>query len=103
MAEAGGGAKGEVHAHELTRGELAGATFTLAETPLLSSSPLVISPQAGALTAGAVHERPELDDGRLVARRTTMLSLACDHRILYGARAARFLRTINDRLEQGLP
>src|SRR5436305_6084542 len=54
--------------------DLAGATFTFAETPLLSSSPLVISPQASALTAGAVHERPELDDGRLVARRTTLLS-----------------------------
>jgi pyruvate/2-oxoglutarate dehydrogenase complex dihydrolipoamide acyltransferase (E2) component len=29
------------------------------------------------------------------------LTLACDHRILYGEQAARFLSTIKDQLEVG--
>jgi pyruvate dehydrogenase E2 component (dihydrolipoamide acetyltransferase) len=63
---------------------LSGATFTVwnaAEHGLLAASIPVVSPQAGALTAG-------LRD----------LVLACDHRILYGAGAARFLEAVAHHL-----
>jgi pyruvate dehydrogenase E2 component (dihydrolipoamide acetyltransferase) len=38
-------------------------------------------------------------DGELVARNTMTLTLACDHRILFGAEAAQFLARIRELLE----
>ncbi len=39
-------------------------------------------------------------DGEIVARHTMDVTLACDHRILYGADAAQFLARIRELLEQ---
>ena len=39
-------------------------------------------------------------DGEVVARTTMGVTLACDHRILYGADAAQFLARIRELLEQ---
>ena len=41
-----------------------------------------------------------LEGGVVVARRLMTLRLSCDHRILYGADAARFLAEIRTLLEQ---
>jgi pyruvate dehydrogenase E2 component (dihydrolipoamide acetyltransferase) len=38
-------------------------------------------------------------DGNVVARPTVVLTLACDHRILYGADGARFLARVRELLE----
>ena len=38
-------------------------------------------------------------DGEVVARQTMTVTLACDHRILYGADAARFLARVRELLE----
>jgi pyruvate dehydrogenase E2 component (dihydrolipoamide acetyltransferase) len=70
----------------LTSPAMSGATFTLwnaGELGLSAASIPPVPPQAAALTAG---------------RRA--LTLACDHRILYGARAAAFLETIADHLDR---
>jgi pyruvate dehydrogenase E2 component (dihydrolipoamide acetyltransferase) len=74
----------------LTAASFSGATFTLwhaAEFGLRSATIPPVPPQAAALTAGAVRDR-ELT-----------LTLACDHRILYGAAAAAFLTAVSSRLE----
>jgi pyruvate dehydrogenase E2 component (dihydrolipoamide acetyltransferase) len=39
-------------------------------------------------------------DGEVVARAMVTVALACDHRILYGADAARFLGRVRELLEQ---
>jgi pyruvate dehydrogenase E2 component (dihydrolipoamide acetyltransferase) len=70
-----------------------GATFTLwnAGAHGLSSASIVVTPgQSCALAFGVIH------DG---ARRPMTATLACDHRILYGQRAARFLGAIRSCLE----
>jgi pyruvate dehydrogenase E2 component (dihydrolipoamide acetyltransferase) len=41
-------------------------------------------------------------DGEVVVRPLMSLTLACDHRILYGADAARFLGEVRGALEQPL-
>jgi pyruvate dehydrogenase E2 component (dihydrolipoamide acetyltransferase) len=41
-------------------------------------------------------------DGQIVERDLMTLTLTCDHRILYGADAARFLSAIRDLLEKPL-
>ena len=78
---------------ELSPPELGGATFTLWNAGPLGldrATPLIVPPQAAALAAGAPS------NGLIV------LTLACDHRILYGARAARFLTLIRAMLSQGV-
>jgi pyruvate dehydrogenase E2 component (dihydrolipoamide acetyltransferase) len=45
---------------------------------------------------------PVVRDGEVVVRNIMRLTLACDHRILYGADAAEFLARIRERLENPL-
>ena len=85
--------------------ELSGATFTLSDLGPLgidAGTPLIVPPQAAAVAAGAVRELPVLRDGAIVPGHVTTLTLACDHRALYGAAAAAFLVTLKSRLEEGL-
>ena len=88
----------------LTQPERAGATFTLVhhEVPGVASEvPLVWSGQAAAVAAGEVRDAPVVREGQLVAGRLMTVTLACDHRILYGLPAARFLARIKELLEHG--
>jgi pyruvate dehydrogenase E2 component (dihydrolipoamide acetyltransferase) len=88
---------------ELHPSELAGATFTVvdsSEYDIVALTPLVISPQAGALAFGPVRDVPVLRDGEVVAGRTMQLSLAVDHRIVYGHHAAAFLEEVKAFLEE---
>jgi pyruvate dehydrogenase E2 component (dihydrolipoamide acetyltransferase) len=83
-----------------------GATFTLWNAGALglsSASPVINPPQAAAVAAGAVREVARLRDGAVVAERRMTLTLAGDHRILYGAEAARFLRGVQAGLEEPAP
>jgi pyruvate dehydrogenase E2 component (dihydrolipoamide acetyltransferase) len=57
-------------------------------------------PQAGILSVGSLEPRPVVHEGRVAARHTMTVTPACDHRILYGADAARFLARIRALLEQ---
>lgn len=87
---------------ELTPPEQAGTTFTLSDMSAHLGaqrwSALVIAPQAAALTAGAPFAAPVLRDGAVVPGELISLTLACDHRILYGARAAELLERIAERV-----
>ncbi len=94
---------GRARRGELTPPELAGATFTLWDAGALGldrASIPVVSPQAGALTAGDVRTVTTVRNGEIVAAGALTLTLACDHRIVYGARAAAFLRAVGTRLEE---
>ena len=59
-------------------------------------------PQAAILAVGALEPKAAVRDGKLTARRTMGVTLACDHRILYGADAAEFLARVRAVLEQPL-
>jgi pyruvate dehydrogenase E2 component (dihydrolipoamide acetyltransferase) len=92
-----------VRAGTITSPELAGATFTVANLGPLgvrSFSPPVVPPQAGILAVGAVREVPVVRDGAIVKGREMNLTLVCDDRILYGARAAEFLAAVRALLER---
>ncbi len=90
----------------LTPAELAGGTFTVSNLGMFGIdgfSAIINPPQAAILTVGALARRPVVDaDGAVVARETVELALACDHRILYGADAARFLTRLRELLERPL-
>jgi pyruvate dehydrogenase E2 component (dihydrolipoamide acetyltransferase) len=99
--------RARVLAGELTPPELAGTTFTfsdLGECPAVHRwAPLLTPPQAAALAAGAVRHVPVVRDGTVVPGSVITLSLTCDHRILYGARAAALLEMIVAHVEDPQP
>jgi len=88
---------------ELSSPELSGATFTLWDLGPLAVSratPLVVAPQAAAVSTGAVREVALVRDANLVAGRAITITLACDHRILYGSQAGRFFNRITTLIEE---
>lgn len=86
--------------------DLAGGTFTVSNLGMYGMTaitPVINVPQAAILGVGATREVLARDtDGRLVDRHVMTLTLTCDHRILYGADAARFLGAIRDLIERPL-
>ena len=68
-----------------------------------SFSAVINVPQAAILAVGAMKKKPVVDESdQVVVRPMLTLTLACDHRILYGADGARFLSRLRDLLEQPL-
>jgi pyruvate dehydrogenase E2 component (dihydrolipoyllysine-residue acetyltransferase) len=94
-----------VRAGAITPPELSSGTFTVSNLGMfgIQSFVAVINPpQAAILAVGAMAPTPVVRDGEVVVRNIMRLTLACDHRILYGADAAQFLGTIRERLENPL-
>jgi pyruvate dehydrogenase E2 component (dihydrolipoamide acetyltransferase) len=88
---------------ELTPPEQAGATFTfedLGEQGVHRAAGLVRPSQAAILTAGAIRALPVLRDGAVVGGHEVTLTLACDHRIVFGELAAGFLRRITELVQR---
>lgn len=84
---------------ELTSPELSGATFTIARYAVTRADALITPPHAVSLAAGEVREGVAMRDGELQAAAVLTLTMACDHRILYGERAAAVLGEIRRLLE----
>jgi pyruvate dehydrogenase E2 component (dihydrolipoamide acetyltransferase) len=88
----------------ITPPELGGGTFTVSNLGMFgieSFTAIVNPPQAAILSVGAVSPRAVVrEGGEILARQTMTVTLACDHRILYGADAARLLARIRELLEQ---
>ncbi|EHN11349.1 Dihydrolipoamide acetyltransferase component of pyruvate dehydrogenase complex [Patulibacter medicamentivorans] len=87
--------------------ELGGGTFTVSNLGMFGIDRFVAvlnPPQAAILAVGRMATQPVWDDaaGAFAPRPLMRLSLTCDHRILYGADAARFLGRIRERLESPL-
>jgi pyruvate dehydrogenase E2 component (dihydrolipoamide acetyltransferase) len=89
----------------ITPPELSGGTFTVSNLGMYgidNFSAVINTPQAAILAVGAIKERPVVRDGELATAQMLYVTLACDHRILYGAPAAEFLARIRGLLEEPL-
>ena len=89
----------------ITPPELSGATFTVSNLGMygvLNFGAVINSPQAAILAVGEIAERAVVRDSQLTAARLMGVTLACDHRILYGAEAAEFLARVRALLEEPL-
>jgi pyruvate dehydrogenase E2 component (dihydrolipoamide acetyltransferase) len=89
----------------VTPPELSGGTFTVSNLGMFgtdSFSAVINPPQAGILAVGAIAERPVVRDGEITTAHLMPVTLACDHRILYGADGAQFLARIRSLLEEPL-
>jgi pyruvate dehydrogenase E2 component (dihydrolipoamide acetyltransferase) len=95
-----------VRAGSVSPSELSDGTFTVSNLGMFGMTaivPVVNVPQAAILGVGAVRAVLARDDaGAIVDRHLMTLTLSCDHRILYGADAARFLAAVKELLEQPL-
>jgi len=95
-----------VRAGAITPPELSGGTFTVSNLGMYGVTDftaVINPPQAAILAVGALAPRPVVGEGgALVARNTMSVTLACDHRILYGAGAAEFLARVRELLERPL-
>jgi pyruvate dehydrogenase E2 component (dihydrolipoamide acetyltransferase) len=87
----------------VTPPELSGGTFTVSNLGMygITNFAAVINPpQAGILAVGAIVEKPVVRDGEIATAHLMPVTLACDHRILYGADGAEFLARIRALLEE---
>jgi pyruvate dehydrogenase E2 component (dihydrolipoamide acetyltransferase) len=87
----------------ITPPELGGGTFTVSNLGMYgvgSFAAIINPPQAAILSVGSLARRAVVgEDGELHARSTMMLTLVCDHRILYGADAAQFAARVRELLQ----
>jgi pyruvate dehydrogenase E2 component (dihydrolipoamide acetyltransferase) len=91
-----------VRDHSITPPELGGGTFTVSNLGMFGVSAftaIINPPQAAILSVGSLGPRAVVHGGEMQARNTMTVTLACDHRILYGAPAARFLARIRELLQ----
>ncbi|HSK49250.1 MAG TPA: dihydrolipoamide acetyltransferase family protein [Solirubrobacterales bacterium] len=88
---------------KVTPPELSGGTFTVSNLGMYgidAFAAVINGGQAGILAVGAIKERPAVRGGEIVPAQLMNLTLACDHRILYGADGAEFLARVRALLEE---
>ncbi len=90
----------------ITPPELSGGTFTVSNLGMYgisNFSAVINTPQAGILAVGELKAKPVVtDSGEIEPRQLMGVTLACDHRILYGADGAQFLARVRQLLEEPL-
>lgn len=96
--------------NKLKPDEIVGGTFTitnLGSFDTLTGTPIINQPQVAILAIGTVKKRPvviETPAGDMIAiRQICILSLSYDHRIIDGALAGQFLKSLRDRFENFKP
>jgi pyruvate dehydrogenase E2 component (dihydrolipoamide acetyltransferase) len=87
----------------VTPPELSGGTFTVSNLGMFGIEEfgaVINMGQAAILAVGAIREAPAVRDGQIVPAQLMKATLACDHRILYGAEGAEFLARVKQLLEE---
>jgi pyruvate dehydrogenase E2 component (dihydrolipoamide acetyltransferase) len=88
---------------KLKPAEFDGGTITVSNLGawgIESFDAIVNPPQAAILSVGAAIEKPVVKNGQIVPGLRMNLGLSCDHRVVDGAVAARFLSEIKKLIEQ---
>lgn len=83
--------------------DITGGTFTISNLGMYAIdafTAVLNAPQAAILAVGRIARRVVVLDDRPAVRPTLVLTLSCDHRVVDGARGARFLEDVADLLEE---
>ena len=94
-----------VRSGTITPPQTSGGTFTVSNLGMFgvrSFEAVINTPQAAILAVGAIEQRAAVHEGEIESRMLMELTLACDHRILYGADGAKLLARIKALLEAPL-
>ena len=95
----------QVREGTITPPQTSGGTFTVSNLGMFgitSFEAVINTPQAAILAVGAVQQQPTVKEGKLAVGMMMDMTLSCDHRILYGADAAKLLARIKTLLEAPL-
>lgn len=90
---------------KLAMDDLSGGTFTISNLGMFgvdAFNAIVNPPQAAILAVGKIADRVVAVDGQPAVRPMLTLTLSCDHRVVDGARAARFLDELAGLIEDPL-
>ena len=91
------------HSGKLRPQDIEDGTFTISNLGMYgvdAFSAIINAPQAAILAVGRILERVVPVKGQPSVQPMMTLSLSCDHRVLDGARGAKFLETIADLIEE---
>lgn len=90
---------------KLTPAEMEGSTFTISNLGMYGVDQftgIINPPNACILAVGGISQEPVVKDGQIVIGNVMKLTLSSDHRVVDGAKAAEFLKTLKDLLEEPL-
>lgn len=93
---------GIAHSRRLMPSQMAGGTFTISNLGMygIEHFTAIINPPEGAILAvGSAQPEPAVHDGAVAVRNRMRVTLSADHRIIDGALAAQFLRSLVSLLE----
>jgi pyruvate dehydrogenase E2 component (dihydrolipoamide acetyltransferase) len=93
----------KARAGKLTPEEMSGSTFTVSNMGMLDveNFTAIINPEESAILAvSSAMKQPVVKNDQVVIRSMMKMTLSCDHRIIDGALAARFINAIKRRLEE---
>jgi len=82
--------------------EITGGTFTITNLGMFGvdqGAPIINPPETGILGVGRIAQKPVVVDGKIVIRPMMNITLSFDHRVIDGALAARFLKTMKQKIE----
>jgi pyruvate dehydrogenase E2 component (dihydrolipoamide acetyltransferase) len=91
-----------VRSNKVSLDDMQGGTFTVSALGMFgvdSFTPIINAPQAGILGVNRIRDDIRWDGNTPVKTQSMRLSLTWDHRVLDGAPAAEFLRTVKTLLE----
>lgn len=87
---------------KLRQADVEGGTFTLSNLGMYNVdafNAIINAPQAAILAVGRIAERVVAVEGKPAVRPTIILTLSCDHRVVDGARGAKFLDELSNLIE----
>jgi pyruvate dehydrogenase E2 component (dihydrolipoamide acetyltransferase) len=87
---------------KLAPAEFTGSTFCVSNLGMLGVTrfaAIINPPNAGILAIGSAVRKPLVKEDQIVISDTIVLTLSCDHRVIDGAIAARFLAAVQGLLE----
>lgn len=87
---------------KLSLSDLQGGTFTLTSIGSIGgifSAPIINHPEVAIMGIQKVEKRPVVRNDEIVIREMTYLSISCDHRVVDGADAAKFMKDVIGWLE----
>lgn len=88
---------------KLTPDDMRGSTFTLSSLGMFGVeefTAIINQPESAILAVGAIMDKPVVVNKEVAIRPLMTLTLSYDHRVIDGAKAAEFMRTLKEFLEE---
>ena len=85
--------------------QMEGSTFTISNLGMFGIeefTAIINPPNACILAVGAIRDVPVVENGEIVAGKRMKVTLSSDHRVVDGAKAAQFLNTVKNLIENPL-